>query len=149
MAEKKVKVRLALEIHLIVFLSINLILFIINIIFTPEVLWVIIVLLSWGLGLTIHALTYFVKKGRNLAIWIHGSSAILVETMLLYINLIFQPTYHWFYFPLIIFLSALTIHCIFYYRSLKEKEDKEERNWYIKRIEKEAEKIKRKKMEED
>lgn len=148
MAEKKVRVRLALEIHLMVFVSIMTTLFLINILFIPEFLWVIIVLCSWGLGLVIHALTYFVRKGRNLALSINLSSLIIIETMLIYINLVFQPTYLWFIFPLIAFLVALSIHSFFHIKSLKEKEEKEEKTWYIRRIEKEAEKIKEKINEE-
>ena len=148
MAEKKVRMKLALEIHLIVFSSIMAILFVINILFTPLFLWVIIVLCSWGLGFTIHSLTYFIKQGRNLALLINISSTLIVETMLIYINLVFQPTYFWFLFPLIPFSIGLTLHGIYHVRSLKEKEE-EEKNWYLKRIEKEAARIKHKITEEE
>ena len=77
-----------------------------------------------------------------MALLINLSSTLIVESMLIYINLTFQPAFFWFFFPLIVFLVGLSVHGIFHVRSLKEKEEKEEKNWYIKRIEKEAKKIK-------
>ncbi|MHA1785979.1 MAG: 2TM domain-containing protein [Candidatus Helarchaeota archaeon] len=149
MAEKKVRKRLALEIHVLIFLLVNITLLIINVIFAPLFLWVIIVILSWGLGLVIHAITFFIKKGKVIALAIHTSSFIMVQIMLIYINLVFQPNFYWFVFPLFAFLTSLLVHGILYYIYSKEKEDKEDKNWYIKRIEKEAIKIKKEISEQE
>ncbi len=145
-AEKKVRLRLALEIHSLIFISVNIILFIINIIFTSSNLWSIIVMLSWGLGLVIHLITYYVRRSKNIAILIHLTSFLMVGSMLIFINIAYRSEIYWFIYPLIAFSISFTSHTVFYFRTLKEPEI-EKRTWYIKRIENEANKI-RKEFEE-
>ena len=140
-AEKKVRLRLALEIHALIFSCVNVTLIIINLIFTQYNWWSIIVLLSWGLGFVIHCITYFMRGGKKIALLIHACSFLIVESMLIFIYFAYSSEGFWFIYPLIAFSISITLHGVFYARSLKES-DEEKKNWYMKRIEKEAKKIK-------
>lgn len=62
MKNKKVlrhEARASFYIHLIIFAIVNSLLVGINLRFTPDVLWVLFILLGWGSGLFIHGLTAF------------------------------------------------------------------------------------------
>ena len=142
-AERRVRLKLALEIHAIIFFILNSSLIVVNLIFMPNLLWFVIVLLSWGLGLIIHALTLIVKGGKRLGLAIHASSFVMVESMLIYVNLTFLPNYFWSLFPLIAFILSLTTHATIHYLVSRRIEDPDKKSWYVKRIEKEAKKIKK------
>ncbi len=58
-AKERVEVIKGLYIHLIVYAVVNLILFSINMIFSPEDLWFFWPLMGWGIGVALHALTVF------------------------------------------------------------------------------------------
>jgi len=67
-ARNRAIAKLVFYIHAIVFVFVNVILFIINITMTPQNIWFIWPLLGWGLGLLAHAATvYFPGQwGRKL-----------------------------------------------------------------------------------
>ena len=141
-AEKKVRLKLSLEIHTLIFVVVNVILSVINMIFTPFNWWSIIVMLSWGLGYVIHITTYFIRNAGKSAFLIHLWSFLMVESMLIFINLAYPAEVYWFVYPLIAFLISISLHGVFYLMSLKESEE-EKKTWYIKRIENEAKKIRK------
>ena len=58
-AKKRVEAIKGLYMHLTVYVVVNLILFSINMIVSPDSLWFIWPLMGWGIGLFIHALTVF------------------------------------------------------------------------------------------
>jgi uncharacterized membrane protein len=62
--EKKMRVRTGLNWHVAVFVAINLLLFVINQMFSPGVQWFIFPLFGWGLGLFFHAFAV-VRSGRS------------------------------------------------------------------------------------
>jgi len=51
--------------HLIVFISVNLLFLIINLIVTPDYLWSIWPFVGWGLAVVLHAFRVFVFSDRN------------------------------------------------------------------------------------
>jgi len=63
-AKERVEVIKNFYIHLIVYGVVNLMLFSINMIVTPDGLWFIWPLLGWGLGVVFHALSIF-GSGRG------------------------------------------------------------------------------------
>jgi len=64
-AERKVKARLGFYSHSATYVLVNLFLFIINLVTSPETLWFIWPLLGWGIGLVAHFLSVFVFGGLN------------------------------------------------------------------------------------
>ena len=58
-AQERVKEIKGLYIHLIVYIVVNLILFSINIIFSPAYLWFFWPLMGWGIGLAMHTLSVY------------------------------------------------------------------------------------------
>ena len=58
-AKERVEALRGFYIHLIVYVIVNLILFSINMIVTPDSLWFFWPLLGWGVGLFFHALSVF------------------------------------------------------------------------------------------
>jgi uncharacterized RDD family membrane protein YckC len=58
-AKKRVAELKGFYAHLIVFVIVNMILVIINLVFTPRFLWFLIPLLGWGVGLFFHAVFGF------------------------------------------------------------------------------------------
>ena len=55
-AEQNAKLKVEFRIHLVTFIAVNAILAAINLILTPEYLWVIWPVLGWGIGLIVHAI---------------------------------------------------------------------------------------------
>ena len=55
-AEQKAKLKVEFRIHLVTYAAVNALLAAINLILTPEYLWVIWPVLGWGIGLLIHAI---------------------------------------------------------------------------------------------
>jgi hypothetical protein len=62
-AKKRVEDIKGFYIHLLIYLAVNLLLFAINILSTPDALWFYWPLLGWGIGVFIHGLTVFVFEG--------------------------------------------------------------------------------------
>jgi hypothetical protein len=58
-AKERVSALRGLYIHLIVYIVINLLLFLINMIFSPATLWFIWPLLGWGIAIALHAFFVF------------------------------------------------------------------------------------------
>lgn len=62
---KKAKERVAelkgFYVHLVVYFVVNLVMVIYNLIVTPEHLWFIWPLFGWGIGISVHALSVFLK----------------------------------------------------------------------------------------
>jgi len=63
-AKKRVEDVKGFWVHLLVYLCVNAGLFLINLVSSPGTWWVQWVLLGWGIGLAIHALSVFVFEGR-------------------------------------------------------------------------------------
>ena len=150
-AKQKVNFRFSVKIHIGVFVIVNLLLFIINLMTSISVLWIIYPLFGWFIGLAEHITAYIVyargvyplaKRG---AIF-HTVAYVFVISYLLIINLLTLPQYYWVAFPAVFWGSGLIIHWIaytVYYRS-KIDEEGEGRPRRERAIEKEIEKMKNK-----
>ncbi|MCW8801858.1 MAG: 2TM domain-containing protein [Candidatus Bathyarchaeota archaeon] len=55
-ARQKAKLKVEFRIHLLTYIVVNAFLATINLILTPEYLWIIWPLMGWGIGLAIHGL---------------------------------------------------------------------------------------------
>lgn len=57
-AREKVMFRYSVKVHATLFVLSNILLFILNLIFTPEILWIAFSFFAWLIGLAIHYLSY-------------------------------------------------------------------------------------------
>lgn len=65
-AKRRVEAKVGFYIHLSVYITVNLLLIIINLTTSPEYLWFKWPLMGWGIGLFFHAIGVFVFSGRSL-----------------------------------------------------------------------------------
>ena len=76
-ASQKVMFRYSVRVHALSYVSINALLFILNLIFTPSDWWVVFPLFGWLIGLSLHATAYIVwVKGMG-----YGSRAIQIYSL--------------------------------------------------------------------
>ena len=64
-AKKRVEAKLGFYVHLIVYLSVNVALIIINLITSPQNLWFRWPLIGWSIGVFFHGMGVFVFSGRS------------------------------------------------------------------------------------
>ncbi|MFX1419266.1 MAG: 2TM domain-containing protein [Promethearchaeota archaeon] len=118
-AAQKVSFRFSVRIHISVYILINILLFLVNLFFSPELLWFFFPLFSWLVGLTMHTLSYFLyAKGvypmAKRGVIYHLTSYISVMLFLFIINFITFPVYYWVIFPSIFWGAAVVLHIILY-----------------------------------
>ena len=63
-AKKKLEAKRGFYMHLFVYIGVNILLVIINLLTSPQYIWFIWPLLGWGIGVFFHALGVFVFPGR-------------------------------------------------------------------------------------
>ena len=64
-AKKRVEAKIGFYIHLAVYVGVNILLIIINLLTSPQELWFKWPLIGWGIGVFFHALGVFVFTGRS------------------------------------------------------------------------------------
>ena len=64
-AKKRVEVKIGFYIHLSVYIVVNILLIIINLVTSPQVLWFKFPLMGWGVGVFFHGLGVFVFSGGS------------------------------------------------------------------------------------
>ena len=64
-AKKRVEAKIGFYIHLAVYVGVNILLIIINLVTSSEYLWFKWPLIGWGIGLFFHALGVFAFTGRS------------------------------------------------------------------------------------
>ena len=64
-AEQNAKLKVEFRIHLVTFIAVNALLAAINLILTPEYLWVKWPVLGWGIGLIVHAINVHVATNST------------------------------------------------------------------------------------
>jgi len=65
-AKKRVEAKIGFYIHLAVYIGVNILLIIINLMTSPQYLWFIWPLLGWGIGLFFHGMSIFIFSGTKL-----------------------------------------------------------------------------------
>ena len=66
-AKKKVEEKLAFYLHLGIYLAVNILLLVINLLTWEGVPWFIYPLLGWGVGVVIHGMVAFLDSSRKMA----------------------------------------------------------------------------------
>jgi hypothetical protein len=107
-------------IHLCVFVVVVGVLAALNLYRHPDHIWFIWVLAGWGIGVAAHDLALLLQRtGRHEAIFtdkrkrcflIHLFVYVAVNALLIVVNLLYTPGYHWFLFPLIGWGLLLAAH---------------------------------------
>ena len=64
-AKKRVEAKMGFYMHLAVYIGVNILLIIINLITSPHYLWFIWPLFGWGIGVFFHGMSIFVFSGRK------------------------------------------------------------------------------------
>jgi hypothetical protein len=64
-ARQKAKLKVEFRIHLVTYIIVNAFLATINLLLTPEYLWIIWPLMGWGIGLIIHGLQVYLSTNSS------------------------------------------------------------------------------------
>ena len=150
-AAQKVSFRFSVKIHVGFFIIINLLLFIINFLFTPEFYWIVFPCFSWLIGVSMHTLSYIlyargVYPMAKRGVVYHIVSFISVMLFLFIINFTTLSEYYWVRFPAIFWGTAVILHIIIYihYFSKKAEGSGKQGSRKERAIEKELEKMRKK-----
>ena len=103
--------------HLALFIVTNLLLFVINLAFTPDYLWALYPAFGWGAGLFLHLgvlLTNKVLSEHKKKVVLHIFIYLGVNTLLLVINYLNGGSIDWALFPLIFWGAGLIMHVVVY-----------------------------------
>jgi hypothetical protein len=149
-AAQKVNFRFSVKLHLAIYIIINGLLIMINLIFIPELLWFFYPGLSWLIGLNMHALAYILyAKGvypmAKRGVIYHLDSYIFVMLFLLILNFLTFPSFYWVIFPAIFWGAAVILHIMLYiqFYSGKAEEGQKFKLRKERAIEKELEKMRK------
>ena len=64
-AKKRVEAKIGFYIHLTVYIAVNILLIIINLLTSPHTLWFIWPLMGWGIGIFLHGMVTFIFLDRR------------------------------------------------------------------------------------
>ncbi|MHA1143999.1 MAG: 2TM domain-containing protein [Candidatus Helarchaeota archaeon] len=157
LAEKRAKQKFIIQLHVGIYIGINIFLTMMNVItvvvaaltIIPTIpllpqLWVFYSWIGWGAGLLIHIIVTKTKSPMLIGFFTHGVVSLMLTIILFYINIAYPPIpfFFWVIFPLVAFIGAFTIHGVFMllYKKIF-REDKDGKSWFDRLIEKEAGKI--------
>lgn len=118
-AQQKVTFRYSVKIHLVIFIIVSILLLIINLIFTPLILWIIYPFFGWLIGVSIHFVAYIlyargVYPMAKRGVIFHLDAFVFTLFFLTLINLFTLPLFLWVLFPIIFWGIALIFHIAIY-----------------------------------
>ncbi|KKN00669.1 hypothetical protein LCGC14_1135500 [marine sediment metagenome] len=152
-AAQKVNYRFFVKIHITVFLLVNILLFIINLLSTPKFPWIVFPFFSWLIGVTLHILTYLLyARGiypiAKRSVIYNVNSFIFVMLLLFITNYITSPGIYWVLFPTIFWGGLVILHIIIYIRyfSTKIENNGKVKSRKERAIEKELEKMRKRQI---
>ncbi len=146
-AKEIVERRQGLKVHWITYISVNIFLYILNMMTFPAYRWHLWALLGWGIGIMIHSFSYitfrkgaFGNSGSEL-MWYHVFTYIIISLFLYWIDTGFINTISWAIWPIGCWGFAVLIH-YYTYSSMKPKKNEDSNKSFVEReIEKELSKI--------
>jgi hypothetical protein len=118
-AAQKVSFRVSVKMHVIVFITVNIMLFLVNYFFTQGFYWFIFPCFSWLIGLSMHIVSYFLyargiypmaKRG----VIYHIVAYTHVLLFLFIANIVTFSGFYWVIFPAIFWGTAVVLHIIIY-----------------------------------
>lgn len=150
-AAQKVSFRFSVKLHGAIFIIVNVLLIIINFLFTPEFYWFFFPLFSWLIGFNMHALAYIlyargVYPMAKRGVIYHLVSYTFVMLLLFIINFLTLSEFYWVIFPAVFWGTAVILHIIIYIQYFSKKVEKsgKYRSRKERAIEKELNKMRKK-----
>ncbi|MHA1734041.1 MAG: 2TM domain-containing protein [Promethearchaeota archaeon] len=141
-AREKVKQKIILQIHFVVYVTTNLFLAFINYLTIKDVWWAAYPALGWLIGLGLHAMYYVtyakgVERGK-VYFALHAVAFALVNGLLIFTNWNTDSTYWWAIWPLSCWGPALCFHLFF---TIRNPFSREKDSYFDRVLNKELEKI--------
>ena len=150
-ASQKISYRVSVKFHIAIFFIVNILLFLVDIIFTPGLYWIIYPFFSWLIGINMHIVGYLlyargVYPMAKRGVIFHVVSFVSVMLYLFIINFVTFSEFYWVIFPLIFWGVAVILHIIIYIQFFSGKVEKSGKFSSRKEraIEKELEKMRKK-----
>ncbi len=150
LASHKVTFRYSVRVHALCYVSINGLLFLLNLLFSLGQWWVVFPTFGWLIGLALHITAYIgwvkgIAYGRR-AILFHFVGYIFTILLLLLTNYTMSGTLDWIIYPVVGWGCGLFLHIFFYYLLTKTSSAEGEEGISRKEraIEKEMEKLRKK-----
>lgn len=154
-AREVVVKRFVLNLHLIAYVAVNLLLFVINFFTADDYLtnvysrWNLWALFGWGIGLGIHLTQYLIfKRGvttyASIALIYHTSIFVMVNLFLVYIDWISDaasPVLDWFLWPLGGWGALWIIHIILYLYTRPSSSRDESKSWIDRKVDSELSRL--------
>ena len=118
-AARRVNYRISINIHVVSYIFVNVCLFIVNQITSPDFLWVVYPIFGWFIGLTIHIANYAVfmrgiSDGVKISVIIHTTTYCSTVIALIFINLFAYNMISWALYPAIFWGFGLACHLVVY-----------------------------------
>lgn len=120
----------AFVIHLGIFVLVVSLLAALNLYRNPDKIWFVWVLAGWGIGVAAHDLALLMQRSereepvfadrRMRGLFIHLFVYLTVNALLIAVNLLYDPSYYWFPYPLLGWGVALAFHAVLALRNRKE-----------------------------
>ncbi|TFG04450.1 MAG: 2TM domain-containing protein [Promethearchaeota archaeon] len=120
-AAQKVIFRFSVKIHAIAYILVNILLFFINAIFTPNVWelstwWALYPALGWLVGLAIHITAYMLYAGgygyETRGILFNFVAYLFSMLLLAVIDYMTSPAFEWFFYPALFWGVGIIVHII-------------------------------------
>lgn len=123
---KKVMFRYSVKVHATLFVLSNILLFVLNLIFIPEILWIAFTFFAWLIGLAIHYLSYLlyargVYPNTKRAMYYLITAYVFGIILLFVTNYITSGVISWAIYPAIFGGAAVFIYMILYFLFFKKK----------------------------
>ena len=118
-AAQKVSYRFSVKMHVVLFIIVNILLLLVNHLFTPEIYWIIYPFFSWLIGVNMHVVGYILyargiyPMAKRGAIY-HLVTYIFVMLFLFIVNITTLSTFYWIIFPTLFWGTAVVLHLIIY-----------------------------------
>ena len=154
-AAQKVSYRFSVKMHVVLFIIVNILLLLVNHLFTPEIYWIIYPFFSWLIGVNMHVVAYVLyargiyPMAKRGAIY-HIVTYIFVMLFLFIVNITTLLTFYWIIFPALFWGTAVVLHLIIYllYFSKKVEISGKRQSRKERAIDKELEKMRKRQNKE-
>ena len=150
-ASQKISYRASVKLHIAIFIIVNTLLYIVDIIYTPGLYWIIYPFFSWLIGVNMHIIGYIlyargVYPMAKRGVIYHIVSFVSVMLFIFIINFVTLSEYYWVRFPAIFWGTGVILHIIIYihYFSGKAEGSGKQSSRKERAIEKELEKMRKK-----
>ena len=152
-AAQKVTFRHSVRIHALAYVLVNTVLFLLNVIFSPQTWWVLYPIFGWLIGLAMHALAYSlyaegVESMSYRGVIYNAVAYIFTIMLLMVIDMMDSMTVEWAWIVAVCWVAGLTVHLavhLIFFRATRTKKKPEKKiSRKEKAIEKEMAQMRRK-----